>query len=93
MWGHHGELEETWSFVIDNSGGTENHSSLSAFSTTTGSAHRGPKSQLALPLCICYMGLESRRQEDPLCLADSNAKARHSRGPGDVIALSRGCAR
>lgn len=49
--------------------------SLSAFSTVTGLAHHGLKSQLALPLDICYMVLEIRRlspQQDPLCLADSH---------------------
>lgn len=68
------------SFVIDNSRGKEKHGSLSAFSILTGFAHPGLKSELARPLSICYMVLESRRlspQQDPLCRAHSNGQ----RGP------------
>lgn len=66
------------SFGIDNSHGEEKHSSLLAFSITTGFAHHKVKSELALPLCICYMVLASRRlspQQDTLCIADSNGQS------------------
>lgn len=84
-----GSFEETHSFILGNSQGKGKHISLSAFSTVTGLAHHGLKSQLALQLGICYMVLEIRRlssQQDPLRLADS-----HSPSPGQPWARGGYC--